>query len=56
MSRVIFNDYLDAALAILFVAVVVSMVIYGFISIRKALGNLGVTALEIGRTSNATEG
>src|ERR1700758_792142 len=34
MSRVIFNDYVDATLAALFVAVVLSMVVYGVINIR----------------------
>src|SRR5215469_10893733 len=38
MSRVIFNDYVDATLAALFVAVVVSVVIYGLINIFRALG------------------
>jgi carbon starvation protein CstA len=47
MSRVIFNDYLDATLAALFVAVVVAMVIYGYINIRAALGTLKATAHEI---------
>jgi len=47
MSRVIFNDYLDAVLAALFVAVVVAIVVYGFVSIRKALGTLKPTAVEV---------
>ena len=47
MSRVIFNDYVDATLAALFVAVVVSMVIYGIINIFRALGTPKVTAVEI---------
>src|SRR5246127_4339261 len=38
MSRIIFNDYVDATLAALFVAVVVSVVIYGVINIFRALG------------------
>jgi carbon starvation protein len=46
MSRVIFNDYVDATLAALFVAVVVSMVVYGLINIRKALGTSKATATE----------
>ncbi|HZS69794.1 MAG TPA: carbon starvation CstA family protein, partial [Burkholderiales bacterium] len=36
MSRVVFNDYIDATLAALFVAVVLTMVVYGYISIRRA--------------------
>jgi carbon starvation protein len=47
MSRIIFNDYVDATLAALFVAVVVSMVIYGLINIFKALGTPRVTASEV---------
>src|SRR5438105_234374 len=48
MSRVVFNDYVDATLAALFVAVVLTMVVYGFISIRRAQAAPGVTAREIG--------
>jgi len=47
MSRLVFNDYLDAALAALFAAVVISMVVYGFLSIRKALGTPKATAIEV---------
>jgi carbon starvation protein len=48
MSRVVLNDYVDATLAALFVAVVLTMVAYGFISIRRAQAAPGVTAREIG--------
>src|SRR6202045_2172428 len=37
MQRVIVNDYVDATLAAVFVAVVVAMTIYGIINIRRAL-------------------
>jgi carbon starvation protein len=47
MGRIIFNDYVDATLAALFVAVVVSMVVYGIINIRKALGTPKATAAEV---------
>jgi carbon starvation protein len=47
MSRVIFNDYVDATLAALFVAVVVSMVIYAVVSIVRALGTPKPTAVEL---------
>jgi carbon starvation protein len=47
MSRIIFNDYVDATLAAMFVAVVVAMVVYGVISIRKALGTPKPTAVEL---------
>jgi hypothetical protein len=48
MHRIIFNDYVDATLAALFVMVVVAVAIYGVTSIRKALGNPQVTAVEVG--------
>ena len=47
MSRVIFNDYVDATLAAVFVLVVLSMVVYGLITIRKALGTPKSTAAEV---------
>ena len=47
MSRLVFNDYIDATLAAVFAAVVVAMVIYGFFDIRKALGTPKVTAVEV---------
>jgi carbon starvation protein len=48
MQRVIFNDYVDATLAALFVAVVVAMVVYGVFAIRKALASDKPTAVEVG--------
>ena len=48
MNRIIFNDYVDAALCGLFIAVVLSMVVYGVIAIRKALANPNVTTREVG--------
>jgi len=48
VSRIVFNDYVDATLAGLFVLVVVATVIYGLINIWKALGNPQATAVEIG--------
>jgi len=47
MSRVILNDCVDATLATLFVSVVVSVVIYGVINIRKASGSPDVSAIEL---------
>jgi len=47
MRRLVFNDYLDATLAALFAAAVVSMVVYGVINIRKALGSPKSTAVEV---------
>jgi carbon starvation protein CstA len=46
MSRLVFNDYLDATLAALFVAVVIAMVVYAIVDIRKALGTPKATAVE----------
>jgi len=48
MQRIVFNDYVDAALCGLFIAVVVSMVVYGVGAIRKALANPNVTTREVG--------
>ncbi|MGO9545447.1 MAG: carbon starvation CstA family protein [Rhodomicrobium sp.] len=48
MHRVIFNNYLNATLAGLFVFVVVAIAFYGIIYIRRALGTPSVTAVEVG--------
>ena len=48
MTRIVVNDYIDATLAGVFVLVVVATVIYGLISIRKALASPQATAMEIG--------
>ena len=48
MSRIIFNNYLNAALAAAFVVVVVTIAVYGVICIRRALGNPAVTTVEVG--------
>ena len=48
MQRIIFNDYVDATMSALFVAVVVAVLVYGLIAIHKALSNPKVTAIEIG--------
>ncbi|MFL9824747.1 carbon starvation CstA family protein [Rhodoplanes sp. SY1] len=51
MSRVVFNDYINTALSAAFVAVVLSMLVFGFISIRKALASSRVTTAEVGGVS-----
>jgi carbon starvation protein len=56
MQRIILNDYVDATLAVLFVAVVAAVVGYGLISIRKAFTNPKATAIEIGAAAPAVEG
>jgi carbon starvation protein len=51
MSRVIFNDYVDATLAALAVGIVLIMVVYGILRIRTARATPQVTAIEIGGTA-----
>ena len=46
MTRIVVNDYIDATLAALFVLVVAATVIYGLISIWKALASPQATAIE----------
>ncbi len=48
MGRVIFNDYLDAALAALAVAIVIVVVAYGIMRVRQARATPRNTAIEIG--------
>ena len=48
MRRIIFNDYLDAAMAILAVAIVVTVVSYGVVRIRQARATPRSTAIEVG--------
>jgi carbon starvation protein len=48
MQRVVNNDYVDAALAALFVAVVVAMTIFGLIALARALGSPSSTSIEVG--------
>ena len=55
MSRIAFNDYVDATLAALFVAVVIAMVVYGVLAGIKAMRNPRSTAVEIGGVAIAAE-
>jgi len=48
MARIVFNDYVDATLCFLFIAVVVAMMIYGVIGIRRARGNPNTSVVEVG--------
>jgi len=48
MGRVVFNDYVDATLAGVFAALVVTMVAFGVIHCRRAMGNPRNTTSEIG--------
>ncbi|MBW0001589.1 MAG: carbon starvation protein A [Verrucomicrobia bacterium] len=47
MGRIVFNDYLDAGLAAIFVTVIVAVLLYGLISIGRALSTPEVTAVEV---------
>jgi Carbon starvation protein, predicted membrane protein len=47
MSRIIVNDYVDATLTGLFMAVVIAMVIFGLIWIRRAMAEPRATAQEV---------
>jgi carbon starvation protein CstA len=48
MHRIAFNNYLDAALCAMFMAIVVAMIVGGVISIRKALASSTVSTNEVG--------
>jgi carbon starvation protein len=56
MNRIVLNDYLDAILAALFVAIVVATLIYSVVDSRKARRNLRATAVEVGATAAAGAG
>ena len=47
MSRIVFNDYVDATLAGVFAALVVTMVVFGVIHCLRAMGNPRSTTHEI---------
>ena len=53
MSQIVFNDYVDAALCGGFVIVVLAMMFYGVIAIRKALIADKPTAIELGGPGEA---
>jgi len=55
MHRIIVNDYVDATLAAVFVAVVVAVAVYGVISIWRALSTPGVTTAEVGSVGALAE-
>ena len=48
MARVITNDYVDAGLTAIFIAVVLAMIVAGLMTIRKAYSNPNVTTREVG--------
>ena len=51
MHRVIFANYLDAALCAMFMAIVVAMIVSGVIAIRRALATPAVSTHEVGHGS-----
>jgi carbon starvation protein len=53
MQRIAFNNYLDAALCALFMAIVVAMIVGGIISIRKALASSKPSTHEVGYDPHA---
>jgi carbon starvation protein len=55
MGRIVFNDYVDAALAAVFVAIVFVMVVYGVMRSLKALQSARATTVEIGGAAVAAE-
>jgi len=48
MARIVFNDNLDALLAVIFIVVVLSTLVYALVNIRKALAAPSSTTQEIG--------
>jgi carbon starvation protein len=56
MSQIIFNDYTDATLAAVFAAVVVTMVVYGVLDVRKARGNPRASVIEVGAAGTMAVG
>jgi carbon starvation protein len=55
MGRIVFNDYVDATLAALFVAIVLVMVVYGLLRSLEALRSAKVTTHEMGGVAVAAE-
>ena len=53
MQRIVFNDYVDATLAGIFVALVLSMLAFGLRAIWNAYADPRVTASEVGLPSAA---
>jgi carbon starvation protein len=56
MQRIVMNDAVDATLAAIFVALVVAVLVFGLIEIRRALANPQVTAVEADLTGTAMGG
>ena len=55
MQAIVTNDTVDAALCAVFIAVVLAMLVYGFLAIRRALSNPNVSAKEMGYEMQAAQ-
>ena len=55
MGRIVFNDYVDATLAAIFVAIVFVMLFYGTREALRALDSAKATTSEIGGAAAAAE-
>lgn len=53
MQRIVFNDYVNATMAGIFVLLVLSMVLFGIRSALQALSSPAITAREVGHASPA---
>lgn len=53
MQRIVFNDYVNATMAGIFVLLVISMVLFGIRSALQALGSPTITAREVGHATPA---
>ena len=53
MQRIVFNNYLDAALCAAFMAIVIAMIAFAIVNIRKALASNDVTTREVGYDGSA---
>lgn len=53
MQRIVFNDYVNATMAGIFVLLVISMVLFGSRSALQALGSPTITAREVGHATPA---
>ena len=55
MGRIVFNDYVDATMAAIFVAIVLVMLVYGIREAVRALRTAKVTTHELGGAAVAAE-
>ena len=55
MQAIVVNDTVDAALCAVFIAVVLAMLCYGVMAVRRALSNPNVSAKELGYEMQAAQ-